>query len=192
MKDNLSPDVITAEKSLWQVFIVSTDLPRDRFAFGATVVFFLVLTVCTLFGYKSPLQIQADLLLWAGNGFLFGVGGLIFVVTGILLTASSSESLLIAFSQVKHKKSGHSYLKYNLVTLMYAAIVYLTLAVMSFFIYVFGGFTVVISKLIYLGLLTLIFYSLMVLKTYIFNIYAVIMARVRFAVELQLDSSENN
>jgi hypothetical protein len=196
---------ITAEKNLWHIFKISFSLPKRVFNIASTASFFAIVLCYTIFGQNSSQEIRADLLTWADKGFSFSVGILGFLVAGVaIFTAANDVSLFTHLARVKHKKSGVSYLKYNFVALMYVFIVYIFLAFLCFIIQILNDMNPfwdtliafifrthpnseviaeIMNRFAYLSLSTLIFYCLLLLKTFIFDIYALIMVSIRWNFE---------
>lgn len=200
---------ITAEKNLWQVLKISFLLPKRIFNIASTVSFLIVVLIYALLSQDSNQEARDQLLMLAERGFSFSVGILGFLVAGVaVFTAANDTSLFTHLARVRHRPSGVSYLKYNFVALMYVFIVYMALAFFCFFVQVLGSMSDVfdeltvfliyvltgteigsekiflfINKFTYALLSTLFFYCLLLLKTFIFDLYALIMVNIRWSFE---------
>lgn len=207
---------ITAEKNLWQILKISFLLPKRIFNIASTASFLIVVLIYALLSQDSTQGARDQLLMLAERGFSFSVGILGFLVAGVaIFTAANDISLFTHLARVRHRPSGVSYLKYNFVALMYVFIVYISLAFFCFFVQildsmsdVFDEFTVFlvqiltgtemgsekifrfINKFSYALLSTLFFYCLLLLKTFIFDLYALIMVNIRWSFEGEEDGEE--
>lgn len=197
---------ITSEKNISQILWKSRRLPKDYFNILSSISLFVALTFYVSFGQRTLPELALDVNQWAVTGFSLATGILGFLIAGLaIFSAVSDLSLFTNMARVKHP-SGLSYLKYNFITLMYVFAVYLLLALSSFFIQLFSqpngplsfflyslailfqGLNLeliksIIIKSTFVFLLTLFFYSLMLLKNFIFNIYHLIMVIVRWEAE---------
>lgn len=200
---------ITSEKNLWQILKLSFLLPKRGFNIVSTIAFFISLLIYAFFTNDSPGEIREVILVWAERGFSFSIGILGFLVAGVaIFSAANDVRLFTHLARVKHKSSGVSYLKYNLIALMYVFIVYLFLAFLCFVVQIvsdtslFWNFLILrfsrsffgleineillaglVNKATYVALSTLFCYCLLLLKTFIFDLYALIMVNIRWNFE---------
>jgi hypothetical protein len=208
---------ITAEKNLWQILKISFVLPKRLFNIYSTSAFLIIILCYAFWGGDSSSEIREELLLWAERGFSFSVGILGFLVAGVaIFTAANDVSLFTNLARIKHKKSKVSYLKYNFVALMYVFIVYLLLAFACFIVQVIDDMNPFWDSLIillfipfpnlrfdvnliasfmnrlgYVIISTFFFYCLLLLKTFIFDIYALVMVSIRWSFQKEEDRKKN-
>ncbi|MEM6839759.1 MAG: hypothetical protein AAF609_23345 [Cyanobacteria bacterium P01_C01_bin.120] len=197
---------ITREKNIWQLLKSSSVLPKSKFNLIATASFFSITVLYVIFSHESVIVLKQNSLNWAERGFSFSTGILGFLVAGLaIFTAVNDVRIFTSMSRVRHR-SGLSYLKYNFLSLMYVFILYLGLAFTCFTFQVFGedggigsaliafaesvfsGFDALIAKSVIIRcsiviLYTLFFYCLMLLKTFIFDIYHLMMTNIRWNAE---------
>ena len=115
-------------------------------------------------------------------------------------------------AKTSHKKSGLSNLKYNFFTLMYVFIVYLGFAILCILVQLLGGSSgfisivfqliagqtyFLLSKRILAGvgivvIGTWFFYSLMLLQSFIFNIYHIVMTAISWEMIDKNDEQDKN
>ncbi len=209
---------ITAEKNLWQILKISFLLPKRIFNIASTVSFLIVVLIYALLSQDSTQGSRDQLLTLAERGFSFSVGILGFLVAGVaVFTAANDASLFTHLARIKHRKSGVSYLKYNLIALMYVFIAYISLAFACFIIQIladigdvferimiffFDAFLIseinvdsifyFTNKVCYAFLSTLFFYCLLLLKTFIYDLYALIMVNIRWNFEKEEDERHIN
>jgi len=208
---------ITAEKNLWQILKTSFLLPKRIFNIVSTASFFVVVSCYALLSQDSSWEARNQLLSWAEKGFSFSVGILGFLVAGVaIFTAANDVSLFTHLARVRHRQSGVSYLKYNFIALMYVFIVYILLAFLCFLVQALASMSDVFDKLLisliyifprvqidadvtfrlvnkfsYALLSTLFFYCLLLLKTFIFDLYALIMVNIRWNFEKEEDEKNS-
>jgi hypothetical protein len=202
--DNFDPNDLTKEIGLLDIYKVSrTKLPRNRINEFSTLVIFLVLTTYVILSTETSSVLFEKGRKWAETGFSFSVGILGFLIAGFTIFSSvSDKNLFIAMAKTQHRKSGLSYLKYNFFSLMYVFIMYLGFAMLCFLVQVLGGssgFASIIIRLIsgenfpmvkrLLSEINLVligtwfFHSLMLLQSFIFNIYHIVMTAIRWEIE---------
>lgn len=144
---------------------------------------------------------------WSRLGLGYSTTILGFLVAGFSIFATvSDKSLFVFMAQAKHKH-GLSYLKYNFFALMYVFSVYLLFSLFCLVLILFGGefglfnslfqllhtasfygefFGVlqrILVRLILVLLGTYFFYTLILLQTFIFNIYHIVMTSIRWEAE---------
>lgn len=201
-----SSSEITSEKNLFQVFRKSLKLPRSTFNILATTSFVLVMVLYVSFSERAIELTIKDVYELSTLGFNLSASILGFLIAGLaIFVAISDLSIFVNMAKVAHS-SGLSYLKYNFITLMYVFIIFINLALFCFLIQVLGKSYGVISLiLVFLkklfGCLDInflknvsvkitlvlvsgwIFYAILLLKTFIFNIYHLSMAIIRWEVD---------
>jgi len=203
--NRFNSDDITKEIGLLDIYRASrSKLPINKINIFSTLAIFAMLTVYAVASTESSISLLEKMRKWAEMGFSFSVGILGFLIAGFTIFATvSDKSLFVAMAKVKHEKSGFSYLKYNFFALMYVFIAYLGLSILCLLIELLGGSSGFISIIIKLvagehyflmikrflagaGVVvvgTWLFYSLMLLQSFIFNIYHIVMTAIRWEIE---------
>ncbi|MBE9176793.1 hypothetical protein IQ225_18380 [Synechocystis salina LEGE 06155] len=203
--DKFSPDDITKEIGLLDIYKASrSKLPKNKINNFSTLAIFTMLIVYAFTSTETSISLLEKTRKWSELGFNFSAGILGFLIAGFTIFASvNDKSLFITMAKTKHEKSGLSYLKYNFFTLMYVFIVYLGFAILCLLIQLLGqtsGFISIIVELIagkdnfletkrFLAGISIIvvgtwfFYSLMLLQSFIFNVYHMVMTAIRWEIE---------
>lgn len=202
---NFNPNDLTKEIGLLDIYKASrSKLPRNKINIFSTLTIFGMLSVYAIFSTESSVLLLEKGRKWAELGFSFSIGILGFLIAGFTIFSSvSDKNLFVAMAKNKHDKSGLSYLKYNFFTLMYVFIVYLGFAILCLLIQLLGGssgFISIVTKFIVeekyflsvkriFAIVNLVttgtwfFYSLMLLQSFVFNIYHIVMTAIRWEVE---------
>lgn len=194
---------ITSEKNLLQVFRKSFKLPKSTFNIASTTSFVVVMILYVSFSRRDIELTIKDVYELSILGFNLSASILGFLIAGLaIFVAINDLSIFVNMAKINHP-SGLSYLKYNFITLMYVFIIFISLALFCFLIQVLGQpYGVISSILVFLKILfecldinilrdtivkiTLvlvsgwIFYAILLLKTFIFNIYHLSMTIIRW------------
>lgn len=200
-----NPDDITKEIGLLDIYKASRSrLPRNKINIFSTLTVFTMLVVYAVASTESSVFLLEKVRKWAEVGFSFSAGILGFLIAGFTIFATvSDKSLFIAMATTRHQGSGLSYLKYNFFILMYVFIAYLGFAILCLLIQLLGGtsgFISIMTELIagkdnllltkrFLAGVSIVvvgtwfFYSLMILQSFIFNVYHIVMTAIRWEVE---------
>jgi hypothetical protein len=200
-----NPDDITKEIGLLDIYKASRSrLPRNKINNFSTLAIFAMLMVYAIATTESSVSLLEKTRKWAEVGFGFSAGILGFLIAGFTIFATvSDKSLFITMAKTRHEKSGLSYLKYNFFALMYVFIAYLGFAILCLLIQLLGGasgFISIMTELIagkdhflvtkrFLAGVSVVvvgtwfFYSLMLLQSFIFNVYHIVMTAIRWEVE---------
>lgn len=203
--NKFNPDDITKEIGLLDIYKASRSrLPSNKINNLSTLAIFVMLIVYAVASTESSVSLLETTRKWAEVGFSFSAGILGFLIAGFTIFATvSDKSLFITMAKVRHEKSGLSYLKYNFFALMYVFIAYLGFAILCLLIQLLGGtsgFISIMTKLIsgkkyfletkriltsisIVVVGTWFFYSLMLLQSFIFNVYHIVMTAIRWEVE---------
>ncbi len=212
MNDFNSEELI-AEKNLWDIYCQARKLPNGNFSrkFAKPSVLFLF-TLLSIYAFLSPQTTQEmanRVREWADFGFSFSVGILGFLITGFTIFATVSKpSMFVTMAKVKHPNCELSYLKYNFFTMMNVFVIYLGFTFLCVLIkflappsglisislnYLYSSHSTKyfeLSKRILSGsglviVGTWIFYLLVILQSFIFNIYSMIMTAIRWEIEYE-------
>lgn len=211
--NKFNPEELIAEKDLWDIYSQAKKIPNGRFSrkVGKPSAF-LLFTLLLIYAFLSPQdsqQMAATVRDWVDFGFNFSVGILGFLITGFTIFATVSKpSMFITMAKVKHPDCELSYLKYNFFTMMNVFVIYLGFTVVCVLIKFLAPPSGLISILLsflysnsspqYLELSkrvlsgtgivivgTWIFYLLVILQSFIFNIYSMIMTAIRWEIEYE-------
>jgi len=189
---------LTKEKSLWDVFKLSLNI-------GPSNIQFTILTITALLLYSNAFFLEDDITIllknvreWAKMGFNFSITTLGFLITGFTIFATLAKpKMLLTMMEHYNKKYRMPTLKYNLIVFMKVFIGYISLSIIYILIIVLGqegGFIsnlfsyfsvintykICIIKASYVFIGTSFMYLLLLLKNFIFNIYATIMTFLRW------------
>jgi len=191
------------EKSLWAVYLRSRSIPFSWLnnAAGAIVGVSVGIASCWSIGVDNVADHLSSLSVLAFNTSISLLG---FLLAGFSFFATvSDKSMFCRMAEVQHKESGLSYLKYNFYVFMRVFFEYSVMAVVSFLLVVvlqdnsgtrrvlFQFLDATLSPRVstwvlsgILGLLAGCFaYLLLQLKSFIFNVFHVVMTSIRWALE---------
>jgi len=198
MPYDFDDSALTSEKSLWDIYKLSRHIQPNKFQL------FLTLSVMVLLGINAfVLQNDASVILsdaraWATNGFNFSITTLGFLIAGFTIFATLSKpEMMLAMMEHKNEETGLPTLKYNFFTFMNVFIVYIVTSFVYLLVMLLGqsgGFMdnilaltpngeclkIVIIKLSYMIIGTSFVYLLLLLKSFVFNIYAIVMNFLRW------------
>lgn len=200
---------ITKEKSIFDVLKLALKLPKSRFNIKVTTAFVSALSIYATYTKRPTEYLILDIREWGELGFGFSGTILGFLIAGLALLAAVDVRFFYYMSKRQHR-CGMSYLKYTIVSFMYVFIVYLALAFISLCIRImlvedgiislalasFGALfyclnvaliTEILVRVFYVFFASLLFYSLVLLTTFIFNVYYLMMSNVRWYAEGQED-----
>lgn len=198
MSSDLSPKALLEEKSLLEIYKKSRRIPFNSFNFWSTIVVVVMVAIqyCLLdISITEKLKVVREFSVMA-VGITTTVLG--FLLAGFTIFATISQpDMLVAMSQHREQKSGLSFLKYNFFIFMRVFIYYMAYAVFCIFILIFaikGGvihYLVSISPISheiiewlvgfsYVALYGGMFFLLMQLKSFIYNVYHSVMTAIRW------------
>jgi hypothetical protein len=211
--NDFNPEELIAEKDLWDIYCKSRKLPNGRFskkiAKPFTLFLFILLAIYAFLSPQTTQEMADRVREWADFGFTFSIGILGFLITGFTIFATVSKpSMFITMAKVKHPNCELSYLKYNFFTMMNVFIIYLGFTFVCLLIKFLapssGFISILLSRLFsdpyseYLevskrilsgsGIVivgTWIFYLLVILQSFVFNIYSMIMTAIRWEIEFE-------
>lgn len=210
--NDLDPSDLTREIGLLEIYKASrSKLPRSRINNFSTILVFSVLSIYAIFSSETSTQLLEKIRKWSELGFGFSAGILGFLIAGFTIFATvSDKSLFTEMARQPKGDTGLSYLKYNFFALMYVFIVYLSFAILCLLIQLLGGTSGFLSMIIKLvtsdlyfedvkrvisgfGVVvvgTWFFYCLILLQSFIFNIYHIVMTAIRW--QLQNEAKTHN
>lgn len=198
MKYNFDPAELTSEKSLWDVYVLSRRIHPN----WAQIVLILgamgLLSWNAFFLQENTALLLADTRSWANNGFSFAITTLGFLIAGftIFITVAKPE-MMLAMMDHRDNKTGLPTLKKNFFAFMSVFIAYLVCAGMYLFVLLLCQSGGVVSSLVmqlpepvqvrdglikvgYVVLGSSFAYLLLMLKSFIFNVYAIVMNFLRW------------
>lgn len=198
MKYNFKGEDLTSEKSLWDVYLLSRRIPPSM-----SQVIFVLFTMSAL-GVNAFLLIEDESVLlhdvrkWAEFGMSISITTLGFLIAGFTIFATLSKpEMMLAMMDHTNQKVDLPTLKYNFFTFMKVFVAYIFIAIAYLMIMLFGQVDGLFSNLVKIisnGDCTKIIlikvsyvlvggsfvYLLLLLKSFVFNIYATIMNFLRW------------
>lgn len=189
---------LTSEKSLWDVYKLSRKMLPGR------LQLFIVATVTALLAINSFILTDDDSLIledlrkWAEVGFNFSITTLGFLIAGFTIFATLSKpKMMLAMMDHIDKETGLPTLKYNFFAFIKVFIAYIFFSLLFLVISLFGQkggllsnvidflpspeFTKsIIIKTFYAIVGGSFVYLLLLLKSFVFNIYAIVMNFLRW------------
>jgi len=189
---------LTKEKSLWDIFKLSLNIEPSNVQLSILIITALLLYSNAFFLEENITVLLNNVREWAKMGFNFSITTLGFLITGFTIFATLAKpKMLLAMMEHYNKKYKMPTLKYNLVVFMKVFIGYIFLSIIYILIIVLGqegGFIsnlfsyfmiinqykICIIKISYVFIGTSFMYLLLLLKNFIFNIYATIMTFLRW------------
>jgi len=205
------PKVLTEEKSLAQIAWRSRRIPSNGFN-----VLVMIVTVATATTYAywssrpSSSLVELDRLI-ASTGLTLSTTVLGFLIAGFTIFATLTKpSLFQRMAIITHQKSGLSYLKYNFFTFIQVFIHYLCYTAFTWLLLIIGAKegplgeaaqrafdnpVVIKSFIARLGLVVLVAWSayvLLILKSFVFNIFHVVMTAIRWEFEKPEETGTSN
>lgn len=189
---------LTSEKSLWDVYKLSRRILPSKFQV------FIVVTVTVFLAFNSFILtddnslVLKDVRKWAEMGFNFSITTLGFLIAGFTIFATISKpKMMLAMMDHKNNETGLPTLKYNFFAFMKVFIAYILFSFLFLTIVLFGQKGGFVSNVIDLlphsdciksisikTFYTIVggsfVYLLLLLKSFVFNIYAIVMNFLRW------------
>lgn len=198
MSYSFKEEDLTKEKSLWDIYKLSRRILPNKVQFILILVFALLLSSNALFFSDDSEKILKDVREWSKIGFSFTITALGFLIAGFTIFATLSKpKMLLAMMDHIDSKTGLPTLKYNFIAFMKVFIAYIVFSLFYLSILVLGGHNGIIdnaiellpqSELIKTCVINIAYtitgssfvYLLMLLKSFVFNIYAIVMNNLRW------------
>lgn len=189
---------LTSEKSLWDVYKLSRRILPGKFQVALVLGSFLALASNSFILANEESAILADLRKWSEMGFEFSITILGFLIAGFTIFATLSKpKMMLAMMDHTNKQTGLPTLKYNFFAFMKVFIAYISFLVIYAFVLLFGqpdGFVSNVVRLLpntecikwviinisYAVVGSSFVYLLLLLKSFVFNIYAIVMNMLRW------------
>lgn len=195
---NFKDSDLTKEKSLWDIYKLSRKIYPGKLQFF--IIFFVALMLfINAFLFDTDLSnIISDTRLWAGMGFNFSITTLGFLIAGFTIFSTLSKPrMMLAMMDHINEETGLPTLKYNFFTFMKVFITYIIFSLLYLLVILIGqegGFVsqlikmipdslclkVIVVKLAYIVIGASFVHLLLLLKSFIFNIYAIVMNFLRW------------
>jgi hypothetical protein len=208
MKYNFDPSELTKEKSLWDIYVLSLRIKSSRFN-KITIIFstvFLFYYTFMLHNNNILLSEIRSLSLFALNLSITVLG---FLIAGFTIFATLSKpDMLLKMMEHIHKETGLPFLKYNFIAFVRVFIYYIAIIFFYIFIILLGNKNGLISitlnylpmaplikdiiiKFSYIAVGSSLIYLVLLLKTFIFNIYSIVMNQLRWECFISKDNDTN-
>jgi hypothetical protein len=205
-----TPEDLLKERSLLDVYKISRLTPPNGLNVGVTLlVFFVCCTYCVIAG-ENQTPVLALLRQISSDAIAFTASILGFLVAGFTIFVTTRPEVFDIMAKFEKEGMGVSYLKYNLSIFLLVFIHYLAFTIYCITIRIFFSTegpaslflqTVPISKAaammvkeigiatVFTSFTSWLFYILMLLKSFIFNVYHIVMTGV--ALTIKTDDQED-
>jgi uncharacterized Tic20 family protein len=194
------------ETRLLDVYRIALKTGPNRLNVGVALVVALASFIYSVESKDNLGQVLDIARTTAGDGLAFSSSILGFLIAGfaIFLTPTRPE-LFVRMQESIHPKTGYTYLKYNLSGFVVVFIHYFLFAATCFIFKSFGGvggpFSMALSKIsiinynlyekirflgitcFFVGVESWFIYLLMLMKSFIFNLYHIVMTMVAFEID---------
>lgn len=189
---------LTSEKSLWDVYKLSRRILPNKFQVSIVVTVTVLLALNSFILTDDNSVVLNDVRKWAEMGFNFSITTLGFLIAGFTIFATLSKpKMMLAMMDHINKETGLPTLKYNFFAFMKVFIAYILFSFLFLTIVLFGQKGGVLGNVIDLlphsSCIKLILiktfyaivggsfvYLLLLLKSFVFNIYAIVMNFLRW------------
>lgn len=204
----VQPKELLKEKSLWQIYCQSRALrSSSNFNAYATLMVVGILATYAWLTPESAKELAERTREIAADGFAFATTILGFLVAGFTVFATVTKPDLFVFmARTRHKQSGLPWVKYNFFKFMEVFYVYIVFAGMCLGVRLLakpsGALTLLINSTsdpattkLYLAKIGFVLlggvfiYTLLLLKSFIYNVYHVVMTSIRWEMEKPQDHS---
>lgn len=201
MNYRFKPHELTSEKSLWDVYCLTRKIHPGRLQIAILLATILGLTINALWFTENKYQLVADVRAWSASGFNFSITTLGFLIAGftIFVTVAKPE-MMLAMMDHRNETTKLPTLKLNLAKFMHVFIIYLICSALYLSVVLFGQTNSIISSLasfapnpdllkrtiivfayVYIG--SSFVYLILTLKSFIYNVYAIVMNFLRWERE---------
>lgn len=198
MKYQFDPAELTSEKSLWDVYKLSCRIRPSWVQVAINCIATLLLVANAFFLNGDTKALLSDVRGWASNGFNFAITTLGFLIAGFtIFTTLAKPGMMLAMMDHRDSETGLPTMKKNFFAFMRVFIAYLVCAGIYLAVILFGqaggvlvkivqlmpaascvrDFAIKISYVIVGGSFV---YLLLMLKAFVFNIYAIVMNFLRW------------
>lgn len=189
---------LTSEKSLWDVYVLSRRIRPSKLQSAIFVIAIILLTTNAFYLQSKPEALLSDVHSWASTGFNFSISTLGFLISGFTIFATLSKpKMMLAMMEHQNKETGLPTLKYNFFAFMKIFIAYIGYSGLYLSIILFGqssGFLsntiellpygqiikILLIKIAYIIVGSSFVHLLLLLKSFVFNIYSIVMNFLRW------------
>ncbi|MDD8148478.1 hypothetical protein LAW03_07530 [Escherichia coli] len=200
MKYTFNPEDLTKERSLYDVYKLTKKIKVNSFDFYFTLLLVILLSINAFCLSSSP-ELISSIRQWTPLVFGFTTTTLGFLITGFTIFATINKpELFLSLMEYKHPLYGISYLKYVYGVFMRVFIYFIFWSVIYLLILLFGQENGLATKLLralmfshctkvvgvqilYIFVGSSAVFLVLTLKTFLFNIYAMLMQSLRWEVE---------
>ena len=195
---------LLAERSLFDVYKIArlNESNRVNVAIALTATF--ISAIYCLIDRERPDIVLGLIRQLVGDAITFSASILGFLIAGFTIFVTGKPEVFQMMAKVQYDNTRVSYLKYNLSIFMVVFIHYLSFTVLSFFIRIFcgpGGPAYILLKIcqlpperfihlrsasIFIAFVLLtgwFFYIIMLLKSFVFNVYHSVMTGIALTIE---------
>lgn len=200
MKYTFNPEDLTKERSLYDVYKLTKKIKVNSFDFYFTLLLVILLSINAFCLSSSP-ELISSIRQWTPLVFGFTTTTLGFLITVFTIFATINKpELFLSLMEYKHPLYGISYLKYVYGVFMRVFIYFIFWSVIYLLILLFGQENGLATKLLralmfshctkvvgvqilYILVGSSAVFLVLTLKTFLFNIYAMLMQSLRWEVE---------
>ena len=199
-----SREDLLKERSLLDIYRIARLTPANGFNVAVTfVAFFVCVAYCIRVGVDQS-SVLALLRQTTADAISFSASILGFLVAGFTIFASGKSEIFFLMAKFEREGTGVSYLKYNLSIFLLVFIHYLAFTMICVVIKIFlasaGPGAVLLQDMpiaddvrriiktvgvavTFVGFVTWFFYILMLLKSFIFNVYHIVMTGIALTID---------
>ncbi len=200
------PHELTREKSLFQIYKKYAAIKKPKFNYIVTLLFFLVISGYTIFTKSSNVILAEQTRQFIDFSFSFSSSTLGFLVAGYAIWATlTNQKSLLVMAATKKPGSDISYLKYGHFSLIYVFIHFIVFTVLCGILKIMACKQCLIPDLLFsirtvcvdlVGIFirathiivsTYFIFLLFQIKSFIFNLFYLVMVSVRLNYELRDD-----
>ncbi len=210
MLNKIDGEEITKEKNLWDVYKLCRKITVSPFHSCIILTASIFLLCNSLFLEKNIGHLLSDIRNWSLIGFNFAVTTLGFLIAGFTIFATLSKpDMFLTMMAIPHEQTNMPTLKYNFMAFMKVFISFIAFTLIYLIIILFGQENGIASKIFkilpYSNEITKctiqvtywligisLIYLVLVVKTFIFNIYAIIMNSIRWELYLKNNPPKDN
>lgn len=198
MSYSFKDEELTSEKSLWDVYKLTHRILPSKIHIFVMLVTMTALGLNAFIFVDNESNLLRDVRKWSELGFNFSITTLGFLIAGFTIFATLSKpKMMLAMMDHTNKATGLPTLKYNFLTFMKVFIAYIMTCMLYLLVTILGQADGFISNVItqipdstciktsaikvaYIIIGSSFVYLLLLLKSFIFNIYTTVMNSLRW------------
>lgn len=201
---------ITKEKNLWDVYLLcrKISISTPHLCIMLAAIIFLIINSFVI--EENLSHLLSDIRNWSTVGFNFAVTTLGFLIAGFTIFATLSKpDMFLTMMAIPHRETKMPTLKYNFMAFMKVFISFIACTFIYLFVILFcqtngiAGNVIqllpyneeiksIVIKTTYCIIGVSLIYLVLVVKTFIFNIYAIVMHSIRWELHLKLTEAKRN